>query len=180
MSSFYSSSNSIKLQPMSTTATSNLLMNAMIDKKQLYNNVHQKRQQLIYSESNSSPQNTGINYQFFLKFLLLIKYVKHAHLIDEEEIDEDEQFNEDDTMVSSSASKIINNYGNGASNQTSKEEKRRLSHTAAEQKRRDAIKRGYDELQHLCPNCDLMDPSSSQKVCKATVLKRCKLYKSHF
>lgn len=62
MSSFYSSSNSIKLQPMSTTATSNLLMNAMIDKKQLYNNVHQKRQQLIYSESNSSPQNTGINY----------------------------------------------------------------------------------------------------------------------
>ncbi len=81
-------------------------------------------------------------------------------------------------MASSSTSKIFNNYAKNVSdisNQQSKEEKRRLSHTAAEQKRRDAIKRGYDELQHLCPNCDLMDPSSSQKVCKATVLKRCKI-----
>ncbi|CAF0897603.1 unnamed protein product [Brachionus calyciflorus] len=55
----------------------------------------------------------------------------------------------------------------------SKEEKRRLSHTAAEQKRRNAIKRGYDELQYIVPSCEFMDPSSSQKVCKATVLKRC-------
>ncbi|CAF0897568.1 unnamed protein product [Brachionus calyciflorus] len=54
----------------------------------------------------------------------------------------------------------------------SKEEKRRLSHTAAEQKRRNAIKRGYDELQYIVPSCEFMDPSSSQKVCKATVLKR--------
>jgi hypothetical protein len=78
-------------------------------------------------------------------------------------------------MVASSASKTsYERKPSDLSNLTSKEEKRRLSHTAAEQKRRDAIKRGYDELQHLCPNCDLMDPSSSQKVCKATVLKRCK------
>jgi MAX-like protein X len=54
----------------------------------------------------------------------------------------------------------------------SREEKRRISHTAAEQKRRNAIKRGYDELQTIVPSCEFMDPSSSQKVCKATVLKR--------
>ena len=53
-----------------------------------------------------------------------------------------------------------------------KEERRRLSHTAAEQKRRNAIKRGYDDLQAIVPSCEFMDPSSSQKVCKATVLKR--------
>lgn len=54
----------------------------------------------------------------------------------------------------------------------SREEKRRISHTAAEQKRRNAIKRGYDDLQSIVPSCEFMDPSSSQKVCKATVLKR--------
>ncbi len=31
----------------------------------------------------------------------------------------------------------------------SRDEKRRLSHTAAEQKRRNAIKNGYDELQQV-------------------------------
>lgn len=54
----------------------------------------------------------------------------------------------------------------------SREEKRRISHTAAEQKRRNAIKRGYDDIQSIVPSCEYMDPSSSQKVCKATVLKR--------
>ena len=103
---------------------------------------------------------------------------------------------------------------NGSSSK-SREERRRISHTAAEQKRRNAIKvkirnekliplslniiinqsififnfifytkknkykilnikRGYEDLQQIVPSCDFMDPSSSQKVCKATVLKRCK------
>ena len=32
-------------------------------------------------------------------------------------------------------------------------ERRREAHTAAEQKRRDAIKKGYDTLQELVPTC---------------------------
>ena len=32
-------------------------------------------------------------------------------------------------------------------------ERRREAHTAAEQKRRDAIKKGYDSLQELVPTC---------------------------
>jgi len=68
--------------------------------------------------------------------------------------DEDDEYEDTDNLVKS------------------REEKRRLSHTVAEQKRRNAIKHGYDELQSLVPSCEFMDPSSSQKVCKATILKR--------
>ena len=31
-------------------------------------------------------------------------------------------------------------------------------------------------MQSSVPSCEFMDPSSSQKACKATVLKRCKLF----
>ena len=71
--------------------------------------------------------------------------------------------------------------------------RRRAAHTAAEQKRRNAIRvnethfsltminldfsfqKGYDALQSLVPNSHLLDPISSQKVSKAAILKRCKL-----
>ena len=36
---------------------------------------------------------------------------------------------------------------------------RREAHTAAEQKRRDAIKKGYDSLQELVPHCQTTDAS---------------------
>lgn len=50
-------------------------------------------------------------------------------------------------------------------------EKRREAHTAAEQKRRDAIKKGYDSLQNLVPTCQQND-SSGHKVSKAIVLQK--------
>eukprot|EP00092_Neocalanus_flemingeri_P021528 GFUD01023346.1.p1 GENE.GFUD01023346.1~~GFUD01023346.1.p1 ORF type:complete len:224 (-),score=65.37 GFUD01023346.1:79-750(-) len=50
-------------------------------------------------------------------------------------------------------------------------EKRREAHTAAEQKRRDAIKKGYDSLQELVPTC-LQTDSSGHKVSKAVVLQK--------
>ncbi|CAF0837895.1 unnamed protein product [Adineta ricciae] len=50
--------------------------------------------------------------------------------------------------------------------------RRRAAHTAAEQKRRNAIRKGYDALQSLVPNSHLLDPISSQKVSKAAILKR--------
>jgi hypothetical protein len=52
------------------------------------------------------------------------------------------------------------------------ESRRRAAHTAAEQKRRNAIRKGYDALQNLVPNSHLLDPISSQKVSKAAILKR--------
>jgi MAX-like protein X len=51
-------------------------------------------------------------------------------------------------------------------------DRRREAHTQAEQKRRDAIKKGYDELQHLVPTCQQTDTLGSQKLSKAAVLQR--------
>lgn len=48
-------------------------------------------------------------------------------------------------------------------------ERRREAHTQAEQKRRDAIKRGYDTLQDLVPTCQ-QNETSGYKLSKATVI----------
>lgn len=47
-------------------------------------------------------------------------------------------------------------------------ERRREAHTQAEQKRRDAIKRGYDALQDLVPTCQ-QNETSGYKLSKASV-----------
>lgn len=47
-------------------------------------------------------------------------------------------------------------------------ERRREAHTQAEQKRRDAIKKGYDTLQDLVPTCQ-QNETSGYKLSKATV-----------
>ncbi|KAK7092454.1 hypothetical protein V1264_008194 [Littorina saxatilis] len=51
-------------------------------------------------------------------------------------------------------------------------DRRREAHTVAEQKRRDAIKKGYDELLSIVPTCHQQDSLGSQKMSKATVLQR--------
>lgn len=51
-------------------------------------------------------------------------------------------------------------------------ERRREAHTQAEQKRRDAIKKGYDQLQDLVPTCQQQDSISGYKLSKATILQR--------
>jgi len=51
-------------------------------------------------------------------------------------------------------------------------DRRREAHTAAEQKRRDAIKRGYDELQSLVPTCQQPEGLGAQKLSKAAVLQK--------
>ena len=51
-------------------------------------------------------------------------------------------------------------------------ERRREAHTQAEQKRRDAIKRGYEDLQGLVPKCQQQDSVSSYKLSKASILQR--------
>lgn len=50
-------------------------------------------------------------------------------------------------------------------------DRRREAHTQAEQKRRDAIKKGYDTLQDLVPTCQQND-ASGYKLSKATVLQK--------
>ncbi|XP_014245969.1 max-like protein X isoform X1 [Cimex lectularius] len=50
-------------------------------------------------------------------------------------------------------------------------DRRREAHTQAEQKRRDAIKKGYDSLQNLVPTCQQSD-TVGYKLSKATVLQR--------
>lgn len=51
-------------------------------------------------------------------------------------------------------------------------ERRREAHTHAEQKRRDAIKKGYEELQRIVPTCQQTDALGTGKLSKATVLQR--------
>lgn len=58
-----------------------------------------------------------------------------------------------------------------SSNSISYKQRRREAHTQAEQKRRDAIKRGYEELQDIVPTCQQND-TSGYKISKATVLQK--------
>ncbi|XP_059086273.1 max-like protein X [Tigriopus californicus] len=59
-----------------------------------------------------------------------------------------------------------------SSTSVSYKERRREAHTQAEQKRRDAIKKGYDYLQDLVPACQQVDSAGGHKVSKATVLQK--------
>ncbi|XP_076455995.1 max-like protein X [Babylonia areolata] len=51
-------------------------------------------------------------------------------------------------------------------------QRRRQAHTMAEQKRRDAIKKGYDELTMIVPTCHHPESISNQKMSKASVLQK--------
>lgn len=51
-------------------------------------------------------------------------------------------------------------------------DRRREAHTQAEQKRRDAIKRGYEYLQELVPMCQNPDSNQNLKLSKATILQK--------
>ncbi|KAJ7375416.1 hypothetical protein OS493_002180 [Desmophyllum pertusum] len=52
-------------------------------------------------------------------------------------------------------------------------EQRRFAHSAAEQKRRDAIRKGYDDLQTIVPTCHQPNTASAmQKLSKAIILQK--------
>ncbi|XP_068606178.1 max-like protein X isoform X2 [Brachionichthys hirsutus] len=53
-------------------------------------------------------------------------------------------------------------------------DRRRQAHTQSEQKRRDAIKKGYDDLQSIVPTCQQQSEFAvgAQKISKATVLQK--------
>ncbi|XP_039958535.1 max-like protein X isoform X1 [Bactrocera neohumeralis] len=59
-----------------------------------------------------------------------------------------------------------------SSSTLSYKERRREAHTQAEQKRRDAIKKGYDSLQELVPTCQQNDSASGYKLSKALILQK--------
>ncbi|XP_071453259.1 max-like protein X [Hetaerina americana] len=73
--------------------------------------------------------------------------------------------------LSSSAHNTDDEDSDGKGSPRSYKERRREAHTQAEQKRRDAIKKGYDSLQDLVPTCQQPD-SSGYKLSKATVLQK--------
>ncbi|XP_034662397.1 max-like protein X [Drosophila subobscura] len=62
-------------------------------------------------------------------------------------------------------------HSTAANSSLSYKERRREAHTQAEQKRRDAIKKGYDSLQELVPRCQPND-SSGYKLSKALILQK--------
>lgn len=61
--------------------------------------------------------------------------------------------------------------GDNKNSSKSYKERRREAHTQAEQKRRDAIKAGYEILQELVPTCQQND-TSGYKPSKATILQK--------
>jgi len=73
--------------------------------------------------------------------------------------------------LSSSAHNTDDEDSDGKSSLSYKE-RRREAHTQAEQKRRDAIKKGYDSLQDLVPMCQQNDSLSGYKLSKATILQK--------
>ncbi|XP_063226609.1 max-like protein X [Bacillus rossius redtenbacheri] len=73
--------------------------------------------------------------------------------------------------MSSSAHNTDDEDSDNKNTTVSYKERRREAHTQAEQKRRDAIKKGYDTLQDLVPTCQQTD-SSGYKLSKATVLQK--------
>ncbi|KAJ8414423.1 hypothetical protein AAFF_G00052930 [Aldrovandia affinis] len=69
-------------------------------------------------------------------------------------------------------------YRQETSYKESYKDRRRKAHTQAEQKRRDAIKKGYDDLQSIVPTCQQQSEFTvgSQKISKATVLQKSKCF----
>ncbi|KAG9350164.1 hypothetical protein JZ751_026517 [Albula glossodonta] len=84
------------------------------------------------------------------------------------------------SIGSTSASSVPNtddedsDYRQETSYKESYKDRRRKAHTQAEQKRRDAIKKGYDDLQSIVPTCQQQSEFTvgSQKISKATVLQK--------
>ncbi|MBN3323487.1 MLX protein, partial [Atractosteus spatula] len=79
-----------------------------------------------------------------------------------------------DNDCSPTADDEDSDYRHEASYKESYKDRRRQAHTQAEQKRRDAIKKGYDDLQSIVPTCQQQSdfPIGSQKMSKATVLQK--------
>jgi len=74
--------------------------------------------------------------------------------------------------LSSSAHNSDDDDDSDGKSSLSYKERRREAHTQAEQKRRDAIKKGYDSLQELVPMCQQNDSLSGYKLSKATILQK--------
>lgn len=70
---------------------------------------------------------------------------------------------------------------NSSQNQLTYKERRREAHTQAEQKRRDAIKRGYEYLQELIPDeAEGSQGASASKVCNVTTENQRNLFIKFF
>ncbi|MEQ2240507.1 hypothetical protein ILYODFUR_015755 [Ilyodon furcidens] len=84
------------------------------------------------------------------------------------------------SIGSTSASSVPNtddedsDYRHETSYKNSYKDRRRQAHTQAEQKRRDAIKKGYDDLQGIVPTCQQQSEFAvgAQKISKATILQK--------
>ncbi|XP_046893782.1 max-like protein X [Hypomesus transpacificus] len=82
------------------------------------------------------------------------------------------------SIGSTSASSVPNtddedsDYRHETTFKESYKDRRRQAHTQAEQKRRDAIKKGYDDLQSIVPTCQQQSDLGTQKISKATVLQK--------
>ncbi|XP_029615898.1 max-like protein X isoform X1 [Salmo trutta] len=84
------------------------------------------------------------------------------------------------SIGSTSASSVPNtddedsDYRHDTTYKESYKDRRRQAHTQAEQKRRNAIKKGYDDLQSIVPTCQQQSEFAvgTQKISKATVLQK--------
>jgi len=119
---------------------------------------HDERRRNSPSETNSFKRSfSQVDHQTSMN----VKRSSSSKSISHQTDDDDDDDDDDDSNSTHQTSKTKRN-----------DHQRRAAHTAAEQKRRNAIRKGYDALQSLVPNNHLLDPVSSQKVSKAAILKR--------
>ncbi|XP_064471815.1 max-like protein X isoform X2 [Ornithodoros turicata] len=76
-----------------------------------------------------------------------------------------------DNILTSSSAHNTDDEDSDHKSTLSYKERRREAHTQAEQKRRDAIKKGYEDLQFLVPTCQ-QDSTNAVKMSKAAVLQK--------
>lgn len=138
------------------------------DTMNYYNELNSTTNQMKRSHSGSNRQASPIKKRPFIPPPVHSSQPPITSSADHTDDDEEDDDEEIDSMSTT------NSHGTLDKTQGTKrdENRRRAAHTAAEQKRRNAIRKGYDALQSLVPNSHLLDPISSQKVSKAAILKR--------
>uniref|UniRef100_A0A8C2HBU7 Max-like protein X n=1 Tax=Cyprinus carpio TaxID=7962 RepID=A0A8C2HBU7_CYPCA len=114
-------------------------------------------------QTDSAFSDNGFDHSFFAESAHIGSLVSRAN-----------------SIGSTSASSVPNTDDEDSDNRhetpykESYKDRRRQAHTQAEQKRRDAIKKGYDDLQSIVPTCLQQSDfaMATQKISKATVLQK--------
>lgn len=132
-------------------------------------------------------QNHGWSYWYVIQYIFLISKNKKKILLSLNKFSDSKFKIEPQDVTSPEHSSLVHTPNSSAQNTDEEDDsvgedststrslnykqQRREAHTKAEQKRRDAIKHGYEELQEIVPKCH-QNETSGYKISKAAVLQK--------